>query len=67
MSADYGDNVGRFKADHPGVVLLAGRGGFGYTAQQGDDRGRGAGPKVTALTLDELHTLLERAEGAKGV
>ena len=64
MSDDggYGTNVARFLADHPRHVLAAGDGGCGYTAQRKDASGRGTGPKVHGLSLDELAGRLETAQ-----
>lgn len=51
---EYGLNVGRFIRDHPDWVVVAGFEGVGYCAQRRDGHGHGAGPRVSALTLDEL-------------
>ncbi len=58
--ASYGLNVVQFLKDHQDWVISPGFEGVGYSAQRPDDAGRGAGPRVEALTLDELATLLEQ-------
>ena len=62
LPVEYGLNVTRWLADHPGHVLMAGKNGAGLTAQRKDGRGRGRGAKVTALTLDELAAKLAGQE-----
>jgi hypothetical protein len=56
----YRYNVGQFKRDHPGHVLSAGAGGFGFEVQAKDGRGRGVGERISAPTLDKLATKLRR-------
>jgi hypothetical protein len=58
MRQEYGLNVGRFIADHPGWMITAGFEGYGYAARRRDDDGRACGKRLSALTLDELHVLL---------
>ena len=59
---DYDLNVGRFIEDHPGYIVRIGFDGFGYEAQQRDDRGHGVGERYSALTLDELAAMLAEAD-----
>jgi hypothetical protein len=62
VAEQYEFDIGRFKRDHPDVVLQAGFAGFGYQARKRNDWGHGVGKPVSALTLDELHTKLEGSD-----
>jgi hypothetical protein len=55
IAQEYGLDIGRFMADHQGKwVIQGGFEGFGYRAQRRDGDGRGRGPWIEDLTLDEL-------------
>ena len=53
----YGDNIGRWIEDHPGLYVEAGPGGFGYSIRRRGPRGRPVGERLTARTLDQLDKL----------
>ena len=55
-------NVGRWKADHPDYCLRAGFERFGFEAQKRGPNGRPVGERYSALTLDELATMLGNAD-----
>ena len=59
---DYDINVGRFIQDHPGYIVRVGFKGFGYEVQHRDEWGHGVGERYSALTLDELAAVLEKAD-----
>lgn len=56
----FGFNVGRFEDAFPDWRLSAAFEGLGFAARRLVN-GRRAGPAVTALTLDELAVLLDKA------
>jgi hypothetical protein len=62
VSDEYGLNVGQFIRDHPDHVVTAGTNGSGYSAQRRGSWGKGTGPRVSALTLDELAELIGQQE-----
>jgi len=64
-SYPYEVNIGKFIADHPGWRIQAGLEGVGYTAQRRDNGGV-HGPRVGALTLDELAARLAALDETAG-
>jgi len=50
----WGVNIGGFVRHYDGWVIRAGPGNLGYSAQARNATGRPAGPRLDALTLDEL-------------
>ena len=61
MKPGYEYNVARFMADHPGHVIRIGFENTGFSAQAKDTRGRAAGERIYARTLDELDAKLSMA------
>ena len=61
----YGENVGRFIADHERFwIITVGPGGFGYSGWR-RIRGRGHGERYSALTLDQLAAILQREQNRR--
>jgi len=60
--ATYATNIGKFIEDHPGWMIFAGTGGFGYAARRRGARGRARGPAFEALRLDQLDQILARED-----
>jgi len=65
VSKQYGFSIGAFLRDHPGWYVASGAEGVGYQARKRDVGGRGAGPRITAKTLDELAAKLTQAASAQ--
>ena len=56
---EYGLNVSKWIKDHPEYLLQGGFEGLGFTARHRNEQGRAVGSPVTAMTLDELATLVD--------
>lgn len=52
-------NIGQFIRSHPDHVVSAGPSGIGYSVKTKNKYGKGVGPAITALSLDELTDLLD--------
>lgn len=61
----YDLNIGRFIKDHPSHVISAAPSACGYSARRKDGDGRPTGPRLTALTLDELAAMIAEEQSAR--